>query len=137
RPGVPRRGPTLGGGEFPPRLRRIPMKARSAGLILAMVVVAAALVATAGWAADRVTIEYWHINSPTFGGPAAKELVQLFESRHTDIKVVEKFQPGVYTGLMQQLQVSLAARRPPAVAQIGYNLTAYPAGPRPHVLLGK
>ena len=88
-------------------------------------------------AAEPVTIEYWHINSPTFGGPAAKELVQLFEARHPDIKVVEKFQPGVYTGLMQQLQVSLAARRPPAVAQIGYNLTAYAAGQFPHVLLDK
>lgn len=90
-----------------------------------------------GGAAEPVTIEYWHINSPTFGGPAAKELVQLFEAKHPDIKVVEKFQPGVYTGLMQQLQVSLAAKRPPAVAQIGYNLTAYAAGQFPHVLLDK
>ena len=113
------------------------MKDRSAGVILAVVLVAVALVATAGWAADPVTIEYWHINSPTFGGPAAKELVQLFESRQPGIKVVEKFQPGVYTGLMQQLQVSLAARRPPAVAQIGYNLTAYAAGQFPHVMLDK
>jgi multiple sugar transport system substrate-binding protein len=88
-------------------------------------------------AAEPVTIEYWHINSPTFGGPAAKELVQLFEAKHPDIKVLEKFQPGVYTGLMQQLQVSLAAKRPPAVAQIGYNLTAYAAGQFPHVLLDK
>ncbi|PYM24213.1 MAG: ABC transporter substrate-binding protein [Candidatus Rokuibacteriota bacterium] len=88
-------------------------------------------------AAEPVTIEYWHINSPTFGGPAAKELVQLFEAKHPNIKVVEKFQPGVYTGLMQQLQVSLAAKRPPAVAQIGYNLTAYAAGQFPHVLLDK
>src|SRR5439155_1579282 len=88
-------------------------------------------------AAEPVTIEYWHINSPTFGGPAAKELVHLFEAKHPNIKVVEKFQPGVYTGLMQQLQVSLAAKRPPAVAQIGYNLTAYAAGQFPHVLLDK
>jgi multiple sugar transport system substrate-binding protein len=88
-------------------------------------------------AAEPVTIEYWHINSPTFGGPAVTELVKLFESRHPDIKIVEKFQPGVYTGLMQQLQVSLAARRPPAVAQIGFNLTAYAAGQFPHVVLDK
>ena len=88
-------------------------------------------------AADSVTIEYWHINSPTFGGPAVKELVQVFEAKHPGIKIAEKFQPGVYTGLMQQLQVSLAAKRPPAVAQIGYNLTAYAAGQFPHVLLDK
>ncbi|MBI2454733.1 MAG: ABC transporter substrate-binding protein [candidate division NC10 bacterium] len=90
-----------------------------------------------GWAASPVTIEYWHINSPTFGGPALKELVTRFEARHPDIKVIEKFQPGVYTGLMQQLQVSLAAKRPPAVAQIGYNLLAYAAGQFPHVILDK
>src|SRR5262249_60681145 len=90
-----------------------------------------------GLAADPVTIEYWHITSPTFGGPAVTELVKVFESRHPDIKIAEKFQPGVYTGLMQQLQVSLAARRPPAVAQIGYNLTAYAAGQFPHVILDK
>jgi multiple sugar transport system substrate-binding protein len=103
------------------------------------VIVAAQVVVTWGgapvWAADAVTIEYWHINSPTFGGPAVKELVQLFEARNPGIKVVEKFQPGVYTGLMQQLQVALAAKRPPAVAQIGYNLTAYAAGQFPHVAL--
>ena len=90
-----------------------------------------------GRAASPVTIEYWHINSPTFGGPALKELVTRFEARHPDIKVIEKFQPGVYTGLMQQLQVSLAAKRPPAVAQIGYNLLTYAAGQFPHVILDK
>ncbi len=35
----------------------------------------AALLATAGGmparAAEPITIEYWHINSPTFGGPAS------------------------------------------------------------------
>ncbi len=104
-------------------------------LALALLVVVST--ATLTGAADPVTIEYWHINSPTFGGPAVKELVQAFEAKHPEIKIAEKFQPGVYTGLMQQLQVSLAAKRPPAVAQIGYNLTAYSAGQFPHVLLDK
>jgi multiple sugar transport system substrate-binding protein len=108
-------------------------------LVCVAVTIVAAIGATAltARAVEPVTIEYWHINSPTFGGPAARELVRLFESRHPGIKVVEKFQPGVYTGLMQQLQVALAARRPPAVAQIGYNLTAYAAGQFPHVVLDK
>src|SRR4029077_1843473 len=105
-------------------------------LSLALLVILAATSGVA-LAADPVTIEYWHINSPTFGGPAAKELVQVFESKNPGIKIAEKFQPGVYTGLMQQLQVSLAAKRPPAVAQIGYNLTAYAAGQFPHVVLDK
>src|SRR5499425_3039790 len=104
-------------------------------LLVLFIVVSAA--PPAADAADPVSIEYWHINSPTFGGPAVKELVQVFEAKHPGIKVAEKFQPGVYTGLMQQLQVSLAAKRPPAVAQIGYNLTAYAAGQFPHVILDK
>jgi len=106
-------------------------------LLLLALLIALSATAPAADAADPVTIEYWHINSPTFGGPAVKELVQVFEAKHRGIKIAEKFQPGVYTGLMQQLQVSLAAKRPPAVAQIGYNLTAYAAGQFPHVLLDK
>jgi multiple sugar transport system substrate-binding protein len=114
------------------------MKRWRVGIVLGTLALALGwLAATPAAAADPVTIEYWHINSPTFGGPATKELVQVFESRNPGIKVVEKFQPGVYTGLMQQLQVSLAAKRPPAVAQIGYNLTAYAAGQFPHVVLDK
>ena len=105
-------------------------------LLVALLIFVSAAPPTAD-AADPVTIEYWHINSPTFGGPAVKELVQVFEAKHPGIKIAEKFQPGVYSGLMQQLQVSLAAKRPPAVAQIGYNLTAYAAGQFPHVLLDK
>src|SRR5499425_312749 len=104
-------------------------------LLVLFIVVSAA--PPAADAADPVSIEYWHINSPTFGGPAVKELVQVFEAKHPGIKIAEKFQPGVYTGLMQLLQVSLASRRPPAVAQIGYNLTAYAAGQFPHVILDK
>jgi multiple sugar transport system substrate-binding protein len=106
-------------------------------LLCAVLIGTTGLVGSAAWAAEPTTIEYWHINSPTFGGPAVQELVRLFESRNPNIRVVEKFQPGVYTGLMQQLQVALAARRQPAVAQIGYNLTAYAAGQFPHVLLDK
>jgi len=106
-------------------------------LVLLALLTAVSVAPPATEAADPVTIEYWHINSPTFGGPAVKELVQVFEAKHPGIKIAEKFQPGVYTGLMQQLQVSLAAKRPPAVAQIGYNLTAYAAGQFPHVLLDK
>lgn len=111
--------------------------ARRTLLTLGALLAVSAALAQPGWTADPVTIEYWHINSPTFGGPALKELISRFEAQHPTIKVVEKFQPGVYTGLMQQLQVSLAAKRPPAVAQIGYNLLAYAAGQFPHVTLDK
>jgi multiple sugar transport system substrate-binding protein len=85
----------------------------------------------AGGAAE-ITIQYWHINSPSFGGPAVTELVRRFEAAHPDIKVADKFQPGVYTGLAQQIQAALAAQQPPDVAQIGYNLLAYVAENFPH-----
>ena len=113
---------------------RLHIPSRLAGLVLVALAGAGPAPTVA---AEPITIEYWHINSPTFGGPAVKELVQAFEAKNPGIKIAEKFQPGVYTGLMQQLQVSLAAKRPPAVAQIGYNLTAYAAGQFPHVILDK
>jgi multiple sugar transport system substrate-binding protein len=82
--------------------------------------------------AQTVAIQYWHINSPSFGGPAVTDLVQRFEAAHPGIKVVDKFQPGQYTGLATQLQAALAAQQPPDVAQIGYNLLAYVAENFPH-----
>lgn len=74
-----------------------------------------------------VTIEYWHINTDAFGGPAVKELVKKFNDTHPGITVVEKFQQGSYAGLTQNLQAALAAKKPPAVAQISYNYVDYVA----------
>jgi multiple sugar transport system substrate-binding protein len=104
------------------------------GLVLALVVVTVSFTFTAipSFGVEGVTIQYWHINSPSFGGPAVRELVRRFEARHPGITVHEKFQPGVYTGLVQQLQAALAAKQPPDVAQIGYNLLAYVAETFPH-----
>lgn len=79
------------------------------------------------------TIEYWHINSESFGAPTVRELIAKFQEQNPDIKVIEKFQPNVYTGLMQNLQAALAAGKPPAVAQIGYNYVAYAAANFPHL----
>lgn len=78
-----------------------------------------------------VEIEYWHINSQSFGGPAVAELIKMFNEKNPDIKVTEKFHPNVYTGLMQNLQAALAAGKPPAVAQIGYNYVEYAASSFP------
>ena len=50
-------------------------------LLLALLIAVSATVPAAD-AADPVTIEYWHINSPTFGGPAVKELVQVCLAVH-------------------------------------------------------
>lgn len=75
--------------------------------------------------AEPVRIEYWHVNSENFGGPAIEKLVQSFQERYPHITVAAVFQPGSYQGLMQGLQASIAAGTPPAVAQIGFNYLDY------------
>ncbi|MBA3415833.1 MAG: sugar ABC transporter permease [Chloroflexia bacterium] len=63
----------------------------------------------AAQAADPVSIEYWHINTETFGGPAVKELVGMFGEAVPGVAVAERFLPNSYTGLLENLQTSLAA----------------------------
>lgn len=82
--------------------------------------------------AEVVRIEYWHTNNESFGGPAVKELVSKFNDAHPNIMVVDKFQAGSYAGLVQNLQAAIAAKKPPAVTQIGYNMTNYVAENVPH-----
>ena len=100
-------------------------------IILCLVFVLGALAGCGGQTPTKqadskvVAIEYWHINSQSFGGPAVTELIKMFNEKNPDIKVTEKFHPNVYTGLMQNLQAALAAGNPPAVAQIGYNYVEY------------
>ncbi|WP_448569588.1 ABC transporter substrate-binding protein [Thermus sp.] len=75
--------------------------------------------------AQPVTLQYWHINTETFGLPALRELIRRFESQNPGIKVEERFHANAYTGLLQNLQAALAAGNPPDVAQIGYLYTRY------------
>ncbi|MBV8601507.1 MAG: ABC transporter substrate-binding protein [Candidatus Eremiobacteraeota bacterium] len=66
-----------------------------------------------------VTIEYWHINSESFGGPTVRKFVAEFERANPGIHVVERFQQNSYSGLLQNLQRRLAAGDPPDVTQFG------------------
>ena len=84
-------------------------------------------------AQSPVTIEYWHVNTEVFGGPAVRELVAKFQSLNPEIKVVERFQPNTYTGLLQNLQTRMAAGNPPDVAQIGYLYVDYAAKNFPYI----
>jgi multiple sugar transport system substrate-binding protein len=72
-----------------------------------------------------VPIEYWHVNTESFGGPAVRELVADFNRTHPGIVVSEHFQPNTYTGLLENLQAREAAHNPPDVAQIGYLYVDY------------
>lgn len=86
-----------------------------------------------GIAHAQTTIEYWHINSATFGAQAVVQAVAAFEAQHPDVKVVERFQEGSYGGLLTNLQASIAAGNPPAIAQIGYNFRLFAFDELPHV----
>lgn len=80
-----------------------------------------------------VTIEYWHVNGQALGGAVVKELIQRFQRQHPNITVEERFQTGLYSGLLQNLQAAVAGRRPPDVAQIGYPYLDYVAATFPVV----
>lgn len=78
-----------------------------------------------GGSGEPVTIEYWHVNDETFGGPAIEELVSRFNERNQGVTVRQRFQDGLYEGLLENLQTSLAANDPPDVAQMGYPYLDY------------
>src|SRR5690606_41084881 len=80
-----------------------------------------------------VQTEYWHINSALFGRDAVKEAIAVFQQKHPDIKVTDRFQQGDYGGPLNNLQAALAAGNPPAVAQIGYNYRLFAFEQVPHV----
>jgi multiple sugar transport system substrate-binding protein len=86
-----------------------------------------------GAAYAQTTIEYWHINSATFGAQAVTQAIEAFEAQNPDVRVVERFQEGSYGGLLTNLQAAIAAGRPPAVAQIGYNFRLFAFDELPHV----
>ena len=76
-------------------------------------------------AGEPVTIEYWHINSKTFGGPTIDQYAQAFNKCQSKYKVVPRFIEGVYGGVLQNLQADTAAGNPPAVIQVGYSYLDY------------
>lgn len=81
----------------------------------------------------HVEIDYWHINTSSFGLPAVKKLVADFQRKNPKITVRQHFQPNSYTGLLSNLQTALAANRAPDVAQIGYLYLDYVKSNFPYV----
>jgi multiple sugar transport system substrate-binding protein len=74
---------------------------------------------------EVVTIEYWHVNNADWGGNAVKEIVANFNESQDQIVVKEAYQPGNYTGLLQNAQAAIGGGSPPDVVQIGYNYISY------------
>jgi ABC-type glycerol-3-phosphate transport system substrate-binding protein len=52
----------------------------------------------------KVTIEYWYINSATFGEKTENLLVEKLHKLHPKITVVPCFRQGSYGRLVQNLQ---------------------------------
>jgi len=74
---------------------------------------------------SKTVIEYWHINSATFGGPTIDEYVSKFSASQDQYEVAPRFIEGVYGGIMQNLQAEVAAGNAPGVVQIGYPYLDY------------
>jgi len=74
---------------------------------------------------DVTTIEYWHVNAETQGGTTVEELVNKFNEEHDDIKVVVRFNPDMYKGLMQNLQAEEATGNTPDIVQVGWAFLEY------------
>ncbi len=74
---------------------------------------------------EPVTINYWHVNSETFGGPKVAELVAKFNETHPHIIVKEKFVPANYVGIMQELQAAAVTDTVADVVQIGWPYLEY------------
>lgn len=73
----------------------------------------------------KVKIEYWHCNAETQGGKTVKELVNKFNAQSKDVEVVDRYNPDMYKGLMQNLQAEVAAGHSPAVVQVGWAFLDY------------
>ncbi len=75
-------------------------------------------------AQDAVTIEYWNINTDTFGGPQVKALIASFEAANPGVTVAAR-SFSEYQVLIQTLETSIAGGNPPDVVQIGYPYLNY------------
>lgn len=74
---------------------------------------------------EAVTIEYWHGNADTQGGRQVEELVNKFNESQDEVIVESVYHDGLYVGLMENLQTSVAGGEYPALVQIGWAYREY------------
>lgn len=77
-------------------------------------------------ATRRVAIEYWTINTGSLGGDTVNDLVKRFNDATPGITVTHKPYPQ-YPDVLMAVQAALAAKMPPAVAQVGFGYLRYAA----------
>jgi len=88
---------------------------------------------TGGANGDRIQIEYWHVNSEVFGGPAVETMIEQFNESQDRIEVIGRFNADMYRGLISNLQAEVAAGRFPAVVQVGWAMIDYFDANFPHI----
>lgn len=97
-------------------------------LVASFALVGAALPAASAvqvQAQEKVKIEYWHPNADTQGGQTVIDLVETFNASQDEVEVVQVYNSGMYQGIMQNLQSSVAAGNSPALVQIGWSYREY------------
>lgn len=75
--------------------------------------------------AEKVKIEYWHVNAENQGGLSVEKLVSDFNAQSDTVEVVAKFNPDMYKGLMTNLQAEAATGKSPAIVQVGWAMLDY------------
>jgi len=83
-------------------------------------------------AQDTITIEYWNINTATFGGPQVDALIASFEEANPAINV-ESRPKDRYPTVVQDAQTAIAGGNPPDIIQIGWPYLNYTASTLPYV----
>ena len=73
---------------------------------------------------EKTTIEYWHTNSETRGGPTIEAQVEAFNAQNDHIEVLARYNDG-YDGLMKNLQADAAAGKTPDLVQVSYSNIEY------------
>jgi multiple sugar transport system substrate-binding protein len=101
-------------------------------VLILLAVVAAFLRPVNAQAQATVTIEYWNINTATFGGPQVDSLIAAFEAANPTIDVVSVPKQS-YPKLVEDAQAGIAAQTPPDMVQMGWPYRFYVASTLPYV----
>ncbi|MFS8902249.1 ABC transporter substrate-binding protein [Synechococcus sp. H60.4] len=83
-------------------------------------------------AQEKITIEYWNINTSTFGGPQVDALIASFEAKNPNINV-ESRPKDRYDTLVQDTQTAIAGGNPPDIVQIGWPYLRYTSATLPYI----
>ena len=112
------------------------MKKCSSVILLSMLLMALIAATTLSASARTVDIEYWNINTETFGGPAVAHLIRVFNEtigKEKNIHVENRFITDGYGNVTTSLLASVASRNHPGLIQMNYSNIEYISANFPYV----